>query len=229
MKKPFKQTFGMSEKEYDSKFGKKVHKKPTPAKSPSAKRKLPPLGIIVVVFFSLIGFIGFGVVALASAELYIVGTKPPAGPSTDTTQPTKTNKVTDNSQHTSSTSDGKTPTTPGQVCSTRTIIHGSTTKYVSYLNQGQKNITPGINGTEYSCSTNGGPKHITATIPAFDETVYIGTYVPPTYTPSTPSPATTSPTPIVRTYEQAANYCSGHGVSPNSSAWQLCINAYINQ
>lgn len=55
------------------------------------------------------------------------------------------------------------------------------------------------------------------------------TYVTPLPVTVTPAPAPSTPVTPPRTYDQAVNFCRGQGVPSDSSAWQLCINAYLNQ
>lgn len=45
---------------------------------------------------------------------------------------------------------------------------------------------------------------------------------PVVYTGTKPKPSAPA-----KTYDEAASYCSGHGVPVNSSAWQQCIDAYL--
>lgn len=111
--------------------------------------------------------------------------------------------------------------TPPQ-CTTTSIPFQTEYKEVSYLNKGEtKVISEGKNGTLETCTADSsGYKPKDLRFDPWNKLVYVGTYVAPS------SGGSTQPT---RTYQQAANYCSAHGVPYDSSAWSQCINAYLNQ
>lgn len=104
-----------------------------------------------------------------------------------------------------------------------------TSKYIVAMLAAIPEITAYVSGTNQNQSGSYNPNS-TAYLPyvyvPLDAGGTVAPYSPPPTTTTSP-PATPDPPP--RTYEQAANYCRGHGVPGNSSAWDQCISAYLNQ
>ncbi len=102
-------------------------------------------------------------------------------------------------------------------CKVVVLPHGTVYEDVNYLNLGETKTSPGADGRENSCSYNGGPYKVESRFEPYDTVVYTGTYV-------AKKPVSTRMTP-----QTAASNCAARGVSSDSSAWQLCINAYLSQ
>lgn len=225
MTKPFKQTYGMNEKEYDRKYGKKIHGKPTPTKSSNTKRKLTPLGITAVVFFSLVGLMAFGLIALASVGGLIIANSPTGVSATQNEQPSNSSATQVTSTETqqagvnNSSSSPKSNSTANQIqtseCKYTYTPHGTVYEDGSWLTRGETRTYPGTDGREYSCSYDKGKtwQVITHSDPTSTKVV-VGTRTP------------TTPVDSRIPYQTAANNCAAAGATSNTSAFIPCMAAY---
>lgn len=134
--------------------------------------------------------------------------------------PDKPSSTTQNNQNNSqSTPSSSYKPYVASVCNTTSIPFKTIYINVSYLYVGETNTYGGTDGSKKVCTADStGYVPIYTDIQPYDKTIYVGTKT-----------RTTTPPPQTRTYEQAANFCRGNNVPSNSSAWQLCINAYLNQ